>query len=184
MRSRKSYGRPVALCGMMAALSVTLMHLGVIIPIMLYVAPMAACILVMFVCVECGLRFAWAEYAAAALLAVLFVPDKEIAFVFAFLGYYPLIKPKFDRLHPKLICTAAKLVYFNAAILAMYVLLYSMFFPGQLFTDLKDAGLLLTAVTLLVGNIAFFALDRALLRFLYLYRMVWQKRLHRMLGWH
>lgn len=167
----------------MVALSIVIMQLGVIIPIMLYVAPMATCVLVMFVCAECGLRFAWAEYAATAFLAILFLPDKEMAFVFAFLGYYPLLKPHFDRLAPRFISFGAKLLYFNATILAMYALLYALFFPGQFFADLKIAGALLTVITLLVGNIAFFALDRALVKFLYLYRMVWQPKLHHMLGW-
>lgn len=184
MRSRNTQSRRVALCGLMGALSVAVMELGVVIPVAMFIAPMLACVLVMVVCAECGSRFAWAEYAAVALLGVLFVPDKEVAFTFAFLGYYPLVKPRFDALRPRPLCAAAKLLYFNASILAMYALLYGLFFPGQLLADLAGAGLALAAFTLLVGNIAFLLLDKALVNLLRAYCLVWRPRLHRMLGWH
>ena len=183
MQSRNRAARGVALCGLFAALSVVLMELGSVIAVLAYTAPMMACILVMVVGAECGVRLAWTEYGAAALLSVLLVPDKESAFLFLFLGYYPLVKHWFDKLRPRLLRLACKLLYFNGSVLAMFLMLYSLFFPGQLLSDLHGAGAILTATTLALGNLAFLLMDRALCRLLAVYRLVVQTRLHKMLGW-
>ncbi|MBQ7860309.1 MAG: hypothetical protein IJ347_09290 [Faecalibacterium sp.] len=182
MRSSNTKSWQIALCGVLGALALAVMQLGVVIPVAMYIAPAIASAMVMVVCVECGRRMAWTQYAAVALLSLLFVADREIAFVYLFLGYYPLIKPYFEKLRPRLLQGAAKLLYFNLTILVMYLLLYSLFFPGQLAAGLAGLGLALAAGTLLIGNIAFLLLDRALVNLLRLYRYVWQPRLHRMLG--
>ena len=73
---------------------------------------------------ECGITMAWTAYAAVSLLGLLFVPDKEIALIFTvLLGYYPLVKPRFDRIRPRALQLVCKLLLCNAAVLAMYGLL-------------------------------------------------------------
>ena len=47
---------------------------------------------------------------------------------------------------------------------------------------LETAALVLGAVTLLIGNVAFLLLDRALANLMRVYKLLWQPRLHRMLG--
>lgn len=178
----RSHSWKIALCGVMGAVSVAIMLLGAVIPVAMFIAPALASILVMLVCAECGRRLAWTEYAAVSLLSVLFVPDREVALVFVFLGYYPLVKPRFDRLRPRLVRGVCKVLYFNGSVLALYALLYSLFFPGQLASELAGAGLALAAASLLIGNAAFLLLDKALVNLLQLYCRVWQPRLHRMLG--
>lgn len=178
----RSYSRKIALCGVMGALSVAVMLLGAVVPVAMYLAPAVAAILVMLVCAECGRKLAWTEYAAVSLLSILFVPDREVALVFVFLGYYPLVKPRFDRLHPRLMRVLGKLFYFNASVLVLYALLFVLFFPGQLAAELAGAGLALAGASLLIGNAAFLLLDKALVNLLQLYCCVWQPRLHRMMG--
>ena len=91
-QQRKSWA--MAYCGIVAALCVALMLLGAVIPIAMFIAPAVAGFLIATVCVECGRTMALTAYAAVGLLAVLFVPDKEVALIFVFLlGYYPLAKP-------------------------------------------------------------------------------------------
>mgnify|MGYP003219509060 FL=1 len=98
-QNRKSWA--MAYCGMAAALCVALMLLGAVIPIAMFIAPALAGFLIATVCVECGRTMALTAYAAVSLLALLFVPDKEVALIFVFLlGYYPLVKPRFDRIRP------------------------------------------------------------------------------------
>jgi len=182
MRSSNTKSWQLALCGVLGALAIVVMLLGAVIPAAMYIAPALAAAMVMIVCVECGPVMAWTQYAAVSLLSLLFVPDREVAFVYLFLGYYPLVKPWFERLRPKLLRGAAKLLYFNLTVAVMYLLLCSLFFPGLLATELAGPGLAMAAGTLLIGNFAFFMLDRALVNLLRLYRYVWQPRLHRMLG--
>ena len=79
--------RQIALGGVMAALAVTIMSMGGLIPVATYVCPMLCALLLQTVLVLCGRRVAWCWYAVVSVLAVLMGPDKEAALVFVFLGY-------------------------------------------------------------------------------------------------
>jgi hypothetical protein len=180
---RKQKSWQLAYCGMAAALSVALELLGAVFPIAMFIAPAAASFLVATVCMECGRKMALTTYAAASMLGLLFVPDKEVALIYTvLLGYYPLVKPWFDRLRPALLRVGAKLALCNAAVLSMYGLLLLLFPTTDVAQELKTAALLMTAATLLLGNIAFVLYDRALVNLLRVYASVWRPRLHRMIG--
>lgn len=172
----------MAYCGVAAALGVALEMLGVIIPVAMFIAPALAGFLIATVCVECGRKMAFTAYGAVSLLGLLFVPDKEVALVFTvLLGYYPLIKPWFDR-RGALLGTALKLALCNGAVLLMYGLLALLFPAGDVAASLREAAFGLALATLLIGNAAFLLYDRALVNMLAAYRLVWQPRMHKMLG--
>ena len=136
MKARKSWA--MAYCGMAAALSVALMLLGAILPLAMFIAPAVAGFLILTVCVECGRKMAFTSYAAVSLLGLLFVPDKEVALIFAvLLGYYPLVKSAFERIRPAFLRVGCKLLLCNAAVLAMYSLLYLLFPAGEAAQELK-----------------------------------------------
>ena len=149
----------MALGGILAALAVVVMSLGGLIPVATYVCPMLCAILQFTVLRFCGSRVAWAWYGAVSILSLLLGPDKEAAAVFVFLGYYPILKPKMDRLPVKWLW---KLLLFNAAILSMYQLLIRLFGMAQIAAEFSELGLVLTAVMLVLGNVIFFLLDRIL----------------------
>ena len=174
----------MAYCGIVAALCVALMLLGVVIPIAMFIAPAVAGFLIATVCVECGLQMALTAYAAVSLLALLFVPDKEVALIFTvLLGYYPLVKPKFERIRPALLRGVCKLLLCNGAVLAMYGLIYLLVPMGSISQELRTTAMAATLVTLAMGNVAFLLYDRALHNMLMMYRLVWQPKLHKTLGW-
>ena len=175
----------MAYCGMAAALSVALMLLGAVIPIAMFIAPAAASFLIATVCVECGPAMALTAYGAVSLLGVLFVPDKEVALIFVFLlGYYPLAKPYLERLRPALLQVVCKLLLCNGAILAMYGLIFLVVPAGTIAQEMRATALVFTLLTLGLGDLAFLLYDRALRNLLMIYRLVWQPRLHKMLGLH
>ena len=153
---RKSGAKEIALGGMLAALAVVIMSLGGMIPSATFVCPMMCCLILEIVRRICGVRVAWAWYGAVAILGLLMSPDKEAAAVYVFLGYYPILKPVFDRsrLH-----WLYKILFFNAVILAMYWLLMHLFGMAELAEDWAELGFALTAVMLLLGNVTFFLLD-------------------------
>lgn len=179
---RKSWA--MAYCGIVAALCVALMLLGAVIPIAMFIAPAVAGFLIATVCVECGLQMALTAYAAVSLLALLFVPDKEVALIFTvLLGYYPLVKPKFERIRPALLRGVCKLLLCNGAVLSMYGLIYLLVPMGSISQELRTTAMAATLVTLAMGNVAFLLYDRALHNMLMMYRLVWQPKLHKTLGW-
>ncbi len=149
----------MALGGMMAALAVVVMCMGGLIPIATFVCPMLCMILLTLVIKRCGNRVGWAWYGAVAILSLLLGPDKEAAAVFVFLGYYPIIKPKMDRLPLHWLW---KLIYFNIVILVMYWLLLNLFGMAQIMEEFEEMGTVMTVITLLMGNVTFFMLDRLL----------------------
>ena len=159
---RKTPAGLIAFGGMMAALAMVIMNLGSLIPVATYVCPMLCMLILSIVCKMCGNRIGWAWYGAVAILSVLMAPDKEAAAVFVFLGFYPIVKPRFDRFRFPVI---PKLALFNVLILIMYWLLLRLFGMDQIAAEFAEMGQILTALMLLMGNLIFFLLDFALSRF-------------------
>lgn len=149
----------MALGGLLAALAVTVMSLGTLIPVAVYVCPILCALLLKVVWMLCGSRIAWAWYGAVALLCLLLAPDKEAAAVFLFIGYYPIVKPALDR---KKLPWLWKGLLFNGSILVMYWLLMHIFGMDQIAEDFEGIGIAMTAVMLALGNVTFFMLDRLL----------------------
>ena len=158
----RTEARKIAFGGMFAALAVVIMSLGGLIPVATFTCPMLCMLILAFVTRMCGNRIGWAWYGAVAVLSLLLGPDKEAASVFVFLGFYPIVKPWFHRLHFSAI---PKLVLFNVLILSMYALLIRVLGMNQIADEFAEVGTVLTAVMLLLGNVIFLLLDRVLTRF-------------------
>lgn len=153
---RRNAAKEIALGGMLAALAVVIMCLGGLIPLATFVCPMFCCLMVKLVCRLCGNRIGWAWYGAVAILSALMGPDKEGAAVFVSLGYYPIIKPKMDKLPLKWLW---KMLYFNVVILVMYAILIHLFGLAEVAEEMRELGLIMTIVTLILGNVTFVMLD-------------------------
>ena len=149
----------MALGGVMAALALVVMCLGGMIPLATYVCPMFCAVLLMVVLKLTGKRVALAWYGAVSILSMLLGPDKEAAAVFVFLGYYPILKPWLDR---RKLAILWKLVLFNAAIFAMYGVLIYVFGLADVAAEFEELGMVLTVVTLILGNATLFMMDALL----------------------
>ena len=158
---RRSPAKQIALGGVLAALAVVIMSFGGLIPIATYVSPMLCMLMLRLVCLICGRRIGWAWYGAVAILGLLLSADKEAAAVFAFLGYYPIIKPRLDKLRFSMLW---KLLLFNSAMVLMYWLLMAVFGMAALAKEFRDMGAVLLVLTLVLGNVTFLLLDRILSR--------------------
>lgn len=156
---RNNNARVIALGGMMAAVAVVIMCLGGLIPIATFLCPIMCMMLEQFVLKSCGRRIGWAWYGAVAILSLLLGPDKEAAAVFAFLGYYPMLKPKLD---PMKLGLLLKLVLFNSVILLMYWVLIRLFGMDAIAEEYAALGTAMTAVMLILGNVTFLMLDKVL----------------------
>ena len=159
---RDTPARKIAFGGVFAALAMVIMNLGSLIPVATYVCPMLCMMLLAFVCKMCGNRIGWAWYGAVAILSLIMAPDKEAAAVFTFLGFYPIVKPWFDRQRFGLI---GKMALFNVLILTMYALLIRLLGMEQIVAEFEEMGKILTVLMLFMGNLIFYLLDFALSRF-------------------
>jgi hypothetical protein len=146
----------MALGGMLTAVSVVIMCLGSVIPINTYVCPVLCILVTRPVLDRCGRRIGWCYYLATAILSLLLAPDREAALVYAFLGYYPMIRPWFQKLGP--IRQIAKLAFFTLAGAASYAVL--IFLVGA--EGAMEEGWLLTVVTVILWDALFLLVDRLL----------------------
>lgn len=149
----------MALGGILAAVAVVIMNLVGLIPVNTYVVAVLCMILLQLVLKNCGKRVAWAWYAAVAILGLLMCPDKEAAAIFLAIGYYPILKPWLDRRKLKWLWKA---LLFNAVILLIYWLLMNLMGMTELAAEFSELGLWMTVLTLLLGNVTFFMLDKLL----------------------
>ena len=141
---------PVAFCSLMAALGAVLMMTGGLIPVMTYCSPLLAGVLLIPVMRECGVKWAWMVWLVTAALSMMLSADKEAAFFYLFLGFYPILKRSLDRIRPRALSFLAKLLYFTAAIAAMYGLIWYAFGLDIGMEELEELGK--------IAGIGFFAL--------------------------
>lgn len=124
--------RPLAFSAMMASLSVVVMLLGGLVPVFTYCSPLIASILLLPVLDECGKGKAWMVWCVASVLTLLIGVDKEAAFFYIFFGWYPIIKPLYERIPGRFLRFFIKTVTFAAATAAMYTLICFVFKIGDI----------------------------------------------------
>ena len=162
--------REIALAGTLAALGAVLLCLGALVPLATYAAPVLASVAVLAAREECRAAAAFGCYAVSAALGLLLSPDREAALLYAFLGYYPLLKPRLDALRPRPLRALAKLLLFGAAVGAMYALLLFVFRLEAVAREIAESSPALLAATAALGAVVFFVYDLALARLTAAYR--------------
>ena len=146
----------MALGGMMTAVAVVIMCLGSLIPVNTYLCPVLCILITRPVIAYCGRRIGWCYYIATAVLGLMLAPDREAALVYAFLGYYPMIRPFFEKLG--VFSWYAKLLLFTLAGAASYGMLLLVMGAGAAMAE----GWVLTLVTVLLWDLLFLLTDRLL----------------------
>ena len=172
----RDQSRRIALCGVLSALAVVLLSLGAI-PLATFCCPLLA-MLCMVPPVEIyGGRFALIFYAAVSILSLLLAPDKEVALLFVFLGYYPALRPRLNRMiHSRLLRFAVKMVLFVVSLTIMYALAIKVF--GMTYIAEEYAGAQgLLAASIFAGCLLWFVFDKLLEKFSLLYRTRWHNKL-------
>ena len=153
---------------MLCALSVIIMLIGSIFLTLDLSAAAAAGLTVVFAMIELGRKYAFLVYAASSLLALLLLPNKAPAVVFAlFAGIYPILKAYLHRIRIKVLSFMAKILVFN------------LFFSGIIFLGRELLGVrevlgvpeagYMQAVFYALGNLTFVLYDIALDRLVLYY---------------
>ena len=98
------------------------MLLGSALQIGTYAAPMLAAFLLIPVLEEYGTRYALTLYVCVAILAVLFVPETELALFYVLvMGYYPVLRVKLNGVKSTLLRWVLKFAVFNAGTVLVYL---------------------------------------------------------------
>lgn len=179
--SSRQQSSKIAFCGLMVALSVSLMLCGGIIPIATYCVPMACGVLLLPILIEYGKRSAWIAYGSVSILVILLGVDKEAAFFYVFLGYYPIVKWSIDRIKKKPARLVIKLLVFNVSVFLMYAVLGLLLNMDALIAEFTQMGAFLLLLFVLMLNACLLLYDRLLFPLIYLYVHKLQPRLKFML---
>ena len=153
--------RIIALCAVMAALGAAVMLSGGLIPILTYCSPLAAGLLLIPVIHEYGSGRAWMTWGVTAVLSLLLCADKEAAFFYLFLGYYPILKRDLDRIPTTTVRLSVKLLLFAAVLALMYGLLYFILGLDSVVDEANAAGIALNLAVYIGLVAAMMIFDRA-----------------------
>jgi hypothetical protein len=168
----------VSIGGAVAALGLILLLMTGLIPFGLYAFPAFAGILLIMIVIEIGFSHAVAVFAATALLAFLLLADKEAALLYAvFLGWYPIVKGRIERITGRVVQYIVKLAVFNLCMVGYYYLATLVFsIPAESFVLF---GVSLPLVFLAAGNVVFILYDLCVTRLVTLYLIKWHHRLNK-----
>lgn len=162
--------RRMALSGVMTALSVVILSLGGFIPLATFVCPMLAMICLIPLVCRYGRGTALTVYAGAGILSLLLCADKEMAFFYAFLGWYPVVQAGLERVFRGPLRAALKCGLFSAAMVGMYSLLIFLFRLEAVAAEFSEYSALYVVGLLVLGNITFLLFDRVLKQLTAVYR--------------
>ena len=170
----------IPFCGMIAALSVTVMFLTGLIPVATLALPaIAGCFLIPVVG-EIGVPWGFGVYAVCAVLSFLLAPDREAALCYLlFFGYYPVLTAVLGKVKNKILRMTLKLLLFNAAAVSEGLLtVYVLGIPWESMDFLGNVGI---PVLLLMANLMFLLYDRALGGLIVLYFRKFSNQVRRIL---
>ena len=154
--------RPMALAGMMTAAAVVVMCLGSLIPVNTYICPVICILINRLVTAQCGKRLGWCFYMAAALLSLLLAPDREAALVYGCIGWYPMIRPFFDRIRSGVLRWTAKILCFTGAGLLAFGLTMAVLGAEAVLAEFHGYGMWLGGLTIVLWDLLMVMVDRLL----------------------
>lgn len=153
---------------MLVALGVILLGVGALVEVLdLSVAALAS-LLCIWAVIEMGGAYPWIIWGITSFLAILLLPQKTPGFFYLFLGVYPMLKQKLERLRrvPEWIL---KIVVFHVLLVLCWLIL-RIFVPDE-------AAVSLWWVAYGLALAAFFLYDLALTKLISYYLLVLQKRI-------
>ncbi|MEE1219103.1 MAG: hypothetical protein U0L20_04185 [Ruminococcus sp.] len=149
----------IAFCGVISALSLTLMMLTAVFPLGTYAIPCIAGVIITTIVIEYGYKWATAVYIAVALLSLFFAADKEaVSYFILIFGYYPILKGIIEKnIKTRLVQYIFKFFVFNlAAVIAFYIGIFLLGVPAEEYTLF---GFYIPLAFLAIGNIFFIIYD-------------------------
>ena len=164
----------VAICGILAALSVVFLYMASFIPTGPLGIVAIAGLFPMAAVISAGVKAGFFCWAAAGVLALLIIPGKGGAILFLiFLGLYPVLKSLIERIGKLIVEWLCKLACFNLALAAGVWLL------GTMLMDALPQQLQQLWILWPVANVAFVIYDIGLSKLAMVYMVRVDKRLRK-----
>lgn len=160
----------LALCGVFCALAVALLWMSGVLPLSTFIWPILASFTLLPVRESCRKSYAWSCFAAGAMLSLLLCADREAALLYCFLGYYPLLKPRFDTIRSRVPRFLAKLALCTATMTVMYALILFIFRLPGVVEEFSSSAPWLLWVTAGTGLLLFVVYDLCIDRLGAVYR--------------
>ena len=164
----------IALSGILAALSITLIYITAVTELFSYSGCLVAALVILFVKTEYGLGTAVSVYGVVTVLSWLLLPDKSIAAIYTFIaGLYPLVKSYFDLLKNTILRLVCKLLAYNAVLAALYFAAIALLAPEAEAPWMIAAMLVMANAVFILADIL---ADRLILLYNVKYRAILRRR--------
>ena len=169
--------KKIALCGMVGALSVTILLMGFMIPLATYACPALAAFFLLPIAYEYKEKTAFTLYLAVSALSLILIPEKEFVLMYVLVfGLYTSFKLKADKIKPKFLQIAVKSLFAMLSTLLCYTILL-VIFPNPLLTgEINDAGIGIIIAFFIIFTITFLMYDFAAGKMLLVYRYRFRKK--------
>lgn len=159
----KNNTKKLTVCAMLCALGVVLLLLGSFVEVMDIAMAALASLLCIFAVIEYGGAAPWLVFSVTGILSLVLLPNKTPAAMYVvFLGYYPIIKEKLEKLK-KPIAWLLKELIFNVALVALFFIVKFLLMP-----NVSDP-LWLYAALIALAELTFLLYDIALTRLITFY---------------
>ncbi len=171
----------IALCGILAALSIVIMFLAGIVPTMTIALPAVAGCMLIPVTAECGTKYGVTVFAVVSVLGFFIVSDREAWLMYVlFFGYYPAIYGVFDRIKHKRLRFIVKIVIFTAATIAEgLIATYILSIPLD---EMGALGKWSVIILILMAELVFVVYNVSVRNLIALYFVRFRKTLLKILG--
>ncbi len=162
---------------MFTGLSITFMLLGNLIPLATYVVPAISGLFIIPILYEYKTKTAFTFYLSVSILAILFVPDKEIVLMYVLsFGIFSVFKAKIEVKYNKMLKFIIKLLFANTSLVIIYLLLILVFPIPMLVEEFNNSGVLLIISFIIIFDITFLLYDRMITVYTYIYIKKYRKR--------
>lgn len=168
--------KKITFCAVMAALAAAFMLLSYF-PYFTYAIPAVSGLFIMVTVIETDRKWALAAYIASA-VPVFIIAESESKLMYILLfGYYPILKAKVETLKKPALEWILKIIVFNIAVLAIYLMFSKLF--GISIDDFGELGKYGAYVFLAIGNIVFVIYDIAVSRMAMFYLNIVRPKIKR-----
>lgn len=158
----KSSTKELALCSVLTAMAAALLFFGGVFALGFYLCPVVASAALIVAREETRPSYAWSCFVSASILGILICPDKECASMFLFLGWYPLVQPRINRIALRPVRVLIKSLILIVSMGLMYAILIYVIGLQDLIEEMSSTALWMTVATIIPGILLFYMYDRML----------------------